>query len=89
MDKKKIAISAPTWVKVINQEFYIVDAVDENSPIYNNALKKITSNPVSCKHMYSVPLITVHAYLPFYGKCSVVICSISLKEKESLTSETN
>lgn len=40
MDKKKIAISAPTWVKVINQEFYIVDAVDENSPIYNNALKK-------------------------------------------------
>lgn len=35
MDKKKFAISAPTGVKVINQEFYIVD---ENSPIYSNAL---------------------------------------------------
>lgn len=31
---KKFAISAPTGVKVINQEFYIVD---ENSPIYSNA----------------------------------------------------
>lgn len=38
MDKKKFAISAPTWVKVINEEFYIVDVVDENSPIYSNAL---------------------------------------------------
>lgn len=40
MDKKKFAISAPTGVKVINQEFYIhvVDVVDENSPIYSNVL---------------------------------------------------
>lgn len=82
------AIRAPTGVKVISQEFYIVHVVDENSPIYGNAYKRITSNPVSCKHMYSVPLITVHAYLPFNGKCSVIICTVSLKEEESLTSET-
>lgn len=52
-----------------------------------NEYKKVTSNSVSLLNTCTLHLL-LHTYLPFNGKCSVIFCTVSLKEEESLTSET-